>query len=205
MPEPAKAVTGCNSGDCGQQAGTESHGPLARVVQAFHDPCATIPSGAMPSRPGASIRAWNGAMSAHAATDKFVVYNHEWYQGGTTLGPYGQSHLHQLVQRLAECPLPIILQPEGPPELTEGRRLMLVHQLAALGVPAAELRVVVDCASAEGFNGEEAIRIYPRMIQGGQGGSGGVGAPQFGSGGLGGAFSGFGGLGGFGGMGGRGY
>ena len=154
------------------------------LLDFFHDPCATIPPGAIPSRPGASVRAWNSAMATRAYADRFVIYNNEWFMGGTKLGPRGESHLRQLVAKLAEHPLPVILQPEDPPELTEARRLLLVKNLTAMGVPNAALRVVVDCAEAEGLRGDEAIQAYPRMIQAGRTGSSGAGVGGAGAAGV---------------------
>jgi hypothetical protein len=173
----------------------------------FRDPCATIPPGAVPAPNGSSVRTWEGLMADRAKADRFVVYLHEWYMGGRSLGPYGCAHLRRIAVALPQGPDLVVLQPALSPELNESRRLLLVQILLSAGVADAEQRVVVAFPAAEGMTGEEAARVYDHG-HGGYGGQGrqGVGNPlqpipggltPFGGftggfrGGLGGGYSGF--------------
>ena len=152
--------------------------PTVTHWQAFWDryraPCATIPPGAIPYPLGTSTRAWEDGMAERAAEDQFVVYQHEWYMGGLTLGPYGSVHLKRIAALLPQRPVRVVLQPEPSPELNEGRRLLLVHLLLSEGVADADQRVVIDFPRAEGMTAIEAARIYSRGISG-YGGAGGNG------------------------------
>ncbi len=95
-------------------------------------------------------------MAERAAEDQFVVYEHEWYMGGLTLGPYGSVHLKRIAALLPQRPVHVVLQPEPSPALNEGRRLLVVHLLLDAGVADAEQRVVVDFPIAEGMTAAEA-------------------------------------------------
>ncbi len=167
------------------------HDPLRR---GFHDPCATIPPGALPAPNGSSVRAWFGKQAALAEEDDFVIYSHEWYMGGIQLGPYGQYHVSRIIHRLPSVPFAVILQVDGKPDVILNRRLVIVNALLHAGITDAEQRVVVDFPKAEGLRGDEIPRVFQRGV-GGRGSAGGQGnfLP---SGGLG--SSGFGGQGGFG-------
>jgi hypothetical protein len=155
-----------------------------------HDPCATIPCGAIPVPNGTVVRLWSSAMAARANADDFVVYKHEWYMGGSQLGPYGLYHLQQMAARLPHQPFLVILQPEPPEQLTETRRIQLIQLLTASGVPDAARRVVVAYPEAEGMDSLEAARNYYRSLRGstGVGGTSGYGV----LGGVGGGMGGFG-------------
>src|SRR5438552_18067754 len=88
-------------------------GMLNAQQHRFRDPCATIPPGAMPAQNGSSVRAWFGQQAALAEEDDFVIYAHEWFMGGTRLGPYDAYHLNQIICRLPTVPFHVIIQPEG--------------------------------------------------------------------------------------------
>jgi len=139
--------------------------------------CNKLPPGAIPAPAGTSVHAWLDQMSIAAEADDFVVYKHEWYQGGLELGPYGQYHLDQMVHRLAHVPFPVVLQPEATnPAVNEVRRRVLIEGLAKAGVPDAARRVIIAFPKAEGMYGDGAYRIYNGIIGGGGGaGVGGMG------------------------------
>lgn len=137
------------------------------------DNAADIPRGALPAPSGTYVNQIVNVQAMKAEADDFVVYKHEWYMGGTELGPYGRYHINLMVQRLATVPFPVMLQADADSAVNEARRQMLIYYLSLAGMPDAEHRVVVGFPEAEGLYGEEAERIYPQMIQGRQlGGSG---------------------------------
>jgi hypothetical protein len=161
---------------CGQSSATASHWQM--FWDRFRDPCATITPGAIPAPAGSSVRAWDNLMADRAKADRFVVYQHEWYMGGVTLGPYGCSHVQRIAAALPHQPGFLLLQPELSPEVNETRRLQLVHLLQSEGVADAEQRVVVAYPTAEGMWSEEAARSFNR----GHTGTGGVNGAGAGAG-----------------------
>jgi hypothetical protein len=164
--------------------------------------CRKIPPGAVPVPSGYFVCQWRNLQAARAAEDRFVIYRHEWYQGGSCLGPYGRYHLNLIARQLPEVPFAVIIEPEGRDEANEMRRQLVIHYLAQHGIPDAAQRVVVAFPRAEGIYGDEAPRIFYRMLRGGAAGGGTTGfGGGFGGGAMGGAapFGGVGGgLGGFG-------
>jgi hypothetical protein len=149
------------------------------------DKCATIPKGAIPQPYGWFLHKWQNAMAAKAEADDFVIYKHEWFKGGTELGPYGIYHIQQILKRLPGVPFPVMLQVETQdPARNEIRRAAIIGYLAQVGVPHPETRVVLGYPEAEGLYGDEATRIYRRLISF---------QNPFGMG-MGGGFGGFGGL-----------
>src|SRR5262249_53959027 len=141
---PAASLENASPSGAGYEASgpsglRDSHPILARLK----DPCATIPCGAIPAPNGSVVRQWNAAMATRANSDDFVVYKHEWYMGGSQLGPYGLYHLQQMASRLPHQPYLVVLQPEPPEQLTEARRILLVQLLTASGVSDAARRVIV--------------------------------------------------------------
>ena len=126
------------------------------------DPCATIPPGAIPMPAGTAVRTWDGLMARKAAADRFVIYLHEWYMGGQSLGPYGCSHLQRIAAALPCNPVLVVLEPEPSPVVNENRRLQIVHMLQSVGIADAERRVVVAFPSAEGMWSLEAAAAFNR-------------------------------------------
>jgi len=147
--------------------------------------CRRVPPGAIPVTSGSYVRQWEATERAKAAADAFVIYGHEWYQGGLDLGPYGRYHLNLIAQRLPGVPFAVVIQPDLREEYNAARRQLVIHYLARHGVADAAQRVVIAFPQAEGLYGEEAPRIYREFF--GQGfGGGAYGATGFGTGGLGG-------------------
>jgi hypothetical protein len=152
--------------------------------------CPKLPCGAIPPPNGTYVRRWQELQAMRAGEDDFVVYKHEWCQGGPALGPYGRWHLGQIIKRLGGSPYTVVIQPDGDEGLNEARRLLIVTALAQAGVPDAARRVVVDFPKAEGLSGEEAERIYRRQFGGAGGYGGGGGSSGGGYGGVGGSLGG---------------
>ncbi len=171
----------------------ESRGGLALVLpQSRRAPAAS---------PGHAVRQWQAAQAEAADIDHFVIYRHEWLQGGTTLGPYGRYHLQEINKRLRHVPYPVLIQVDPDEHLNVARRLGVVSFLLEQGVSDAEQRVVVGFPQAEGLYADEAARIFLQGYQGsgaggfgGLGGTGGVTGGSLSTGGLGTSFgTGFGG------------
>ncbi len=157
------------------------------ATEANWDRCATIPPGAMPAPVGTNVNRIVDAQAARAEADDFVIYHHEWYLGGVTLGPYGQYHVQQIAQRLPTVPFNVTIQATPDQQLNETRRKVVVSALTAAGLTDVDIRVAVGYPEAEGLYGEEAERAYQFMQQGGFNNFGG-----FGWGGMGGFGRGFG-------------
>jgi len=180
------------------------------------DPCATIPKGAITPSYGTHVNRMIAGQHARAEFEKFVIYKHEWYLGGTAPGPAGRRHLNDIAQKLACAPGPVVIEviepeerevdsPEAAFKLNEERRRKVVEYLAARGDIHADQRVILGYPTAEGLYGLPSqiigIRyIYSQAGFGGAGGGGGGGVGGLG-GGMGGGGMGGGGMGG-GGMGG---
>jgi hypothetical protein len=146
------------------------------------DRCATIQPGSLPAPPGAHVTAFTNFQATKAEADDFTIYKHEWYMGGTQLGPYGSYHLDQIIKRLPDAPpFPVLIQVDLDPSVNEARRGLVVSALTAAGIPDAEARVVLGFPEPGGLYGDEAERIYVQMLQrqnpffGGYGGFGGLG------------------------------
>jgi hypothetical protein len=188
----------------------------------YIDNCATIPKGAVTPPYGTHLSNINAGQYYRAQADRFVIYKHEWYLGGTDPGPAGRRHLTAIGDTLACVPFPIVVQPVEPEELedrspeaafklNEERRRRVVEYLAARGEVNADRRVILGYPTAEGLYGVPADLLGRRYIfgQGGFGGAGfgggGFGGAGFGGGGFGGAGFGGGGFGVGGGYGGMGF
>jgi hypothetical protein len=165
LPAPPAVVGSCPGGPTDGQADRFLDRPN-------HDPCATIPRGAIPMPAGTAVNAWEGLMARKAAADRFVIYLHEWYMGGVALGPYGCSHLQRIAAALSCEPAFVVLEPDLSPEVNENRRLRIVTMLQSVGVADAERRVVTAFPTAEGMWGLEAAMAFNRghSLTGGAGG-----------------------------------
>lgn len=179
-----------------QQAKTQRIPPQTRGKYKPH-PWKVIPPLHLAAPNGTSVNSWFAGQAAAAEQDDFVIYLHEWYEGGTLLGPYGRYHLTEIIARLPHVPFKVVVQPGGPHELNEHRRGLIVAALLEAGSPDAEQRVVLAYPQAEGLYATQGERLFLRSYggagQGGQGGflpGGGLGTGLFGG-------SGFGGQGGF--------
>ena len=154
------------------------------------DNCATITRGAIPQPYGWFVHQWQNAQAAKAEADDFVIYKHEWFKGGTQLGPYGHYHLQQIIKRLPSVPFPVLLEAESQdPVRNEMRRAVIVNALVQAGYADPQARVVLGIPEAGGLYGDEAPRIYQMMLI-----RQNPFMMMFGGGGFGGGFGGFGGL-----------
>jgi hypothetical protein len=158
--------------------------------------CATIPKGAQPAPPGTYVNKFIEIQSGIAEQDDFVLYKHMWYKAGTELGPLGRYQLDLISRRLATVPFPVVIETSKNDSIDEQRRDIIVSLLAARGFNDPS-RVIVAYPIAEGLFGDEAPRLYARLLFGGGGGAGGFGGRGgFGGGGFGGGGFGGGGFGG---------
>jgi hypothetical protein len=129
------------------------------------DNCATITKGAIPQPYGWFVHQWQNAHAAKAEADDFVIYKHEWFKGGTQLGPYGCYHLQQIIRRLSSVPFPVLLEAETlDPVRNDVRRSVIVNHLAQAGYADPQARVLIGLPEAGGLYGDEAPRIFQMMI-----------------------------------------
>jgi hypothetical protein len=123
---------------------------------------------------------WETQQTNAEAAD-FVFYDHEFLGETANLGPGAKRHLEEVALRLPHVPFPVVIEQSmfnAKPELDFARRQTIVMQLARLGVPNVEERVVIANAFAEGFTAVEGERNYYSGILGG--GFGGGGGRRFG-------------------------
>ena len=164
----------------------------------------TIPKGAITPTYGTHVSNIFAGQYARGQAEKFVIYKHEWYQGGTQPGPAARKHWAAIFEKLCIVPGPIIVQPIEPEEvdggshaesakLNEERRRRVVEYLASRGDPDADRRVILGYPTAEGLYGIPANLLGTRYLfsQSGIGAFGGGGG--FGGGGFGGGMGGMGG------------
>ena len=176
------------------------------------DPC-DVAYAAIPQPVGTSVRMHSQLQTQHAEDSDFVIYQHEWFQGGLALGPGGRRHVKQLAERMKQEPYRVVVEPLDPDLKVHSdinvaireargtdvkRKATLIQLLADSGVEDADARVVIDWPQAEGLRGDEASRVFGRLNRGiggrsGFGGGGGGGGFGGGGGGFGGGGGGFGG------------
>jgi hypothetical protein len=113
---------------------------------------------------GSFVHRFQAVQAGKAEASDFEIYLDEWYQGGKTLGPYGQYHVNQIAQRLPTVPFAVKVQPCNDSVLNETRRMVVVTALLNLGITDADTRVVLAYPQAEGLRGEEAELVYFRSI-----------------------------------------
>jgi hypothetical protein len=173
------------------------------------DRCADITPGAIPQPIGTFVCQWQRAHQGRAEQDDFAIYEHEWFRGGTELGPGGKRHLAELARRITTEPQLIRVQPhydyeknEMDDARNEARVAAVVNFLADAGLEDAYQYVLLEPPIAEPLYGTEAARLGNARLQGGRAG-GGLGSAGYGGSSVGGGLGsgGFGGgaIGGFGG------
>jgi hypothetical protein len=126
---------------------------------------------------------WETQQTNAEASD-FVFFEHEFVKDQAALAPGGKRHLEQLALRLDHVPFPVVIE-QTPynknPQLDAARRKLIVENLARLGMPNTDSRVVIANAFPEGRTSIEAQGTYFRGILmngmggGGMGGGGGGG------------------------------
>lgn len=169
------------------------------------DQCADIPKGAIPPPAGTYSCQWQTEQIGRTKQDFFVVHEYEWYLAGQQLGPDGKKHLRAVANRLGDSSQHVIVAASNNDKLNENRRKAVVENLKKLGVPDADVRVLIGDSVAEGLYGQEAVR-YGTTRLGGTGTAGAGAGTNASPGGFGPSSSGFGagttsggGLGGYGG------
>ena len=168
-------------------------GPFQR---AWVELCRPAPT---PPPHGFYVSQWTATQIAKGEQQQLYIAAFEWFSGGTTLGPAGRRHLDRLARGLLDGTGSIYLEPADDAKLNEVRRLSIIAHLKQYGVADPKRRVAMAYPSGEGLFGDEAVRIFPRLLftRGGAGGGmGGGGGGSGGGGGLGGGALGGGGLGG---------
>ncbi len=118
----------------------------------------------MPEPPGAFVRRFQAVQTDKAEASDFVFFLDEWYQGGDKLGPFGQYHLTQVAQRLPSVPFPVVIQPHSDPNLNETRRQVVVTGLTNLGIPDADVRVVIAYPQAEGLRFKQIELVNQNLL-----------------------------------------
>lgn len=127
---------------------------------------------------------WETQQTNAEAAD-FIFFDHEFVGETAELAPGAKRHLESVALRLEHVPFPVVVeqtQHDANPELDQARRKVIVEQLARIGVPNSERRVVISSAFVEGFTSIQGERAYYNGIIG-QGGGGGGGGRFGGSGG----------------------
>jgi len=126
--------------------------------------CADTPRGALPEPLGAHVHRFEDAQTKNAEAAQFVIYANGWYMGGKVLGPYGEYHIQQIIKHLPSVPSMVCIQPTLDSELNQERRRVVLTRLLAAGIGDAELRVKIEYPQTEGLAGDEAARVYGRMV-----------------------------------------
>jgi hypothetical protein len=114
----------------------------------------------------ASDAFWETQQTNAEAAD-FIFYDHEFVGDTSKLTPLAKKHLEQVAKRLEHVPFPIVIEEcTGDPanHLDLARKQKIVEQLARLGIPNAEERVVVANAFPEGLTAIEASSAYSSGI-----------------------------------------
>jgi hypothetical protein len=142
------AITGCHhsakSGGSYAGPGADRPFPVGQVTDSF----------------------WETQQTNAEAAD-FIFYDHEFRGNTAQLSPGAKQHLEQVALRLEHAPFPVVIEQSlhnAHPELDEARRQTIVEQLARIGVPSAEERVVVANAFPEGYTGIESENSYYNVI-----------------------------------------
>lgn len=182
-----------------------------------------FPPGAVPLPSGTHSRRMMAAQGVKAAGNRLVIYQHEWFQGGRTLGPGGYRHLNELIAEFRTNPQQILIEPQTvridrdsedflksddelyresvrqARELDAYRRQGVIDVLSEAGIENAEYLVVLGYPRYKKLYGDESFNAYQQFINpnagfGGRGNrGGGFNNNRFGGGGGFGNFGGFGG------------
>lgn len=118
---------------------------------------------------------WETQQTNAEAAD-FIFYDHEFVGETARFTPAAKRHLEEVALRLEHVPFPVVIERsehDSNPELDRARQRMVIEQLARIGVPNAEGRVVVAASFAEGFTAMEGDRAYSQSIGGNFGGGAG--------------------------------
>jgi hypothetical protein len=111
---------------------------------------------------------WETQQTNAEAAD-FIFYDHEFVDDTAQLGPGAKRHLESVALRLEHVPFPVVIEQsvhDAKPDMDQARRRMIVEQLARMGVPDSEGRVIIAPAFAEGFTAIEGERAYSSVISG---------------------------------------
>ena len=126
----------------------------------------------------ASDAFWETQQTNAEAAD-FIFYDHEFVGDTAQLTPLAKRHLEQVAKRLEHVPFPIVIEEttlDPKNGLDQARRQKIIEQLARLGLPNAEERVVLSNAFPEGLTSIEAASAYSYGVLSAQGANRGAGA-----------------------------
>jgi len=110
----------------------------------------------------ASDAFWETQETNAEAAD-FIFYDHEFVGDSARLTPAAKKHLMAVALRLEHVPFPVVIEEtslELNSPLDQARRRTIVEQLARLGVPEADHRVVCSNAFPEGYTATESMQSY---------------------------------------------
>ncbi len=121
---------------------------------------------------------WETQQTNAEAAD-FVFFEHEFVKDTPNLAPSAKRHLESVALRLEHVPFPVVIEQtpyDKSPALDAARRRTIVENLARMGVPHVESRVIIANAFPAGRTSVEAEQTYYNgILLGGAGGAGGGG------------------------------
>ena len=105
---------------------------------------------------------WETQQTNAEAAD-LIFYDHEFERDTANLTPGAKKKLMAVALRLEHVPFPVVIEEtphNGNPRRDAQRRQVVVEQLARLGLPDSDKRVVVAPAFVEGITAVEGERAY---------------------------------------------
>lgn len=120
---------------------------------------------------------WETQQTNAEAAD-FIFFDHEFEGSTANLAPAAKRKLESVALRLEHVPFPITIEMSpnnARPQLDAQRRQAVIEQLARLGIPNAEKRVVIAKALTDGFTAIEGEQAYYQNIYNNFGNGGGMG------------------------------
>jgi hypothetical protein len=134
------------------------HGGLRREY------CTDIACGSVPAPAGNNRDQWYAEQMARADRDFFMVYLYEWQGDSEQLSPFGERHLQRAVERVAQTPLPLVIEPSGDAQLDQ-RRIQTVQTALLTHDPAlVDYPVAVGYSDAEPLHGFESAPRVARIL-----------------------------------------
>jgi len=129
---------------------------------------------------------WETQQTNAEAAD-FIFFDHEFEGSTANLAPAAKRKLEAVALRLEHVPFPITIE-QSPnnarPQLDAQRRQAVIEQLARVGVPNVDKRVVIAKALTDGFTAIEGEQAYYQNIYNNFGSGGGAGRRFGGMGGM---------------------
>jgi hypothetical protein len=134
------------------------HGGLRR------EHCADNACGSAPTPAITDRDQWHAEQTARADRDFFMVYLYEWQGDSEQLSAFGERHLQRAVERAAQTPLPLVIEPSGDAQLDQ-RRIRTVQTALLTHDPAlVDYPVAVGYSDAEPLHGFESPPRVARIL-----------------------------------------